>query len=63
MYDPGDRSIHIDSNQPEHLRYEIFCHEVTEAINDMADLGMKHSQICTIALGFHDVFNQLREVE
>ena len=62
LYLPDVRTILIDSDTPEHLRYEIFCHEVAEAINDMGDLNLKHYQICAMALGFHDVFrNQLTE--
>ena len=60
LYLPDTRTILIDADTPPHLRYEIFCHEVGEAINDMLDLGMKHNQISGMGLGFHDVFrNQL----
>lgn len=62
LYDPCSRSIHIGSDQQPHLQPEIFIHEIIEGINDMADLRLKHHQICTIALGVHDVFrNQLKE--
>jgi len=62
LYLPETRTILIDSSTPEHLRYEIFCHELAEAINDMNDLNLKHHQMCAMGLGFHDVFrNQLTE--
>ena len=62
LYDQERRAIIIDSDTPPHLRYEIFCHELAEAINDMLDLGMKHNQISGMGMGYHDVFrNQLTE--
>ena len=60
-YNSDGRIMAIDSNQPEHLHPEIFCHEYTEGINDILDLGLKHYQICAIGVAFNDLIDQLKE--
>ena len=60
LYRPDGRCILIDSTQPEHTHAEIHLHECIEGINDMADLGLKHWQICILALALNDLIrNQL----
>jgi hypothetical protein len=59
LYKPDGRQILIDASQPRHLHPEIFYHEITEAVNSICDLNLKHHQICAMGLGFHDVLNQL----
>lgn len=64
LYLDTQRAIVIEACVPEHLRYEVLCHEVAEAVNDMLDLGLKHYQVSAMGVGFHDVMrNQLKEVE
>ena len=63
LYDSDTRTISIDSVVPEHLRHELFCHEVAEGVNDIMDLGLKHYQIAAIGVGFHDVFRNQMEAE
>jgi len=62
IYKADGRQILIDATQPSHLHPEIFLHEITEGVNSILDLNLKHYQICAMGLGFHDVFrNQLTE--
>ena len=59
LYKSDGRQILIDAGQPRHLHFEIFLHEVGEAINSILDLNMKHYQICAMGVGYADVLNQL----
>lgn len=64
IYKADGRQILIDATQPSHLHPEIFLHEITEGVNSILDLNLKHYQICAMGIAFHDVLNQLvREVE
>ena len=59
LYKSDGRRILIDADQPAHLHPEIFLHEITEGVNSILDLNLKHYQICAMGIAFHDVLNQL----
>lgn len=60
LYRDDGRVIEIDSSQPEYTQSEIHLHECIHGIDSMADLGLKHYQICILALAINDLFrNQL----
>ena len=60
LYRDDGRVIEIDTAQPEYTQAEIHVHECIHGIDSMADLGLKHYQICVLALGLTDLYrNQL----
>lgn len=59
LYENETRTIRIDADTPSRLHTEIFLHEVCEGINDILDLGLKHTQICAFGVVFHDVLKQM----
>ena len=59
LYKSDGRSILIDADQPPHLHREIFLHEITEGVNSILDLNLKHYQICAAGVAYADVLNQL----
>ena len=61
LYKSDGRQILIDADQPAHLHPEIFLHEITEGVNSILDLNLKHYQICAAGVAYADVLNQLTE--
>ena len=59
IYKADGRQILIDATQPSHLHPEIFLHEITEGVNSILDLNLKHYQICAAGVAYADVLNQL----
>ena len=62
LYKDDGREILLDTTQPEYTQSETHLHECIHGIDSVADLGLKHWQICILSLAIHDLFrNQLGE--
>ena len=60
LYRDDGRVIALDTSQPPYTLSETHLHECIHGIDSMADLGLKHWQICILSLGIHDLYrNQL----
>ena len=49
-------SIVVNSTQAESQRLSTLIHEAIEAINALTELGLNHSQICTLETTLHQIY-------
>tara|TARA_R100001594_G_scaffold101287_1_gene135848 strand:- start:5461 stop:5757 length:297 start_codon:yes stop_codon:yes gene_type:complete len=61
MWHDDKLEIQIDDGLSSSLEWDVFWHEVTEAVNSLCDFKLEHHVIQTFGLLLHQVFQSMSE--